>query len=210
MSRQLSDQRQAIFFAIDTSLSMNGDKIDRLNEGLAEFYRLIKINADACAMTDLAVTTFGAEVATVVEFGGVAQQSAPVLKAGGDTPMGKGVTHCTELVEKHQTNSAGRPAILVISSDGRPTDDVSAAVAHCARMVQANRLVIYPIAIGNDADPASLALFAPVAAIKETAVTEIVDVFRDLARAIVESSAPRSVFDKRVVPWNEAMRVSRG
>lgn len=208
MNHHPSSLRQAICFALDTSQSMGGDKIDSLNEGLSELYRLVKADPDARAMTDVAVVTFGAGVHTVAPFDNIAKQVAPRLTVGGATPMGEAVKRCAELIQKHQTGTTQKPAILVIAADGRPTDNTLEAAAHCFRMSQANQLVVYPVAVGQDAYLDSSVQFAPGGVMKETSTTAVANLFRDIGHIIIKSSARRSVFDKPVLAWDEAMRTN--
>ena len=198
--------RQAICFALDTSLSMDGEKLDGLNAGLREFFSLAKANRDAWTSIDVAVVAFGPGVRTVLDFSSPAQQDAPRLTAGGATPMGQAVELCLQMIDRYQQAAHRRPSVLVIVADGRSTDDTLQAAQRCNVMSQGNQLVVYPVAIGQDADRAGLEQFAPNVRVREAAPSGMSDLFRELAHDIMGSAKPKSVFDKAVVPWNEAMR----
>ena len=200
--------RQAICFALDTSLSMDGEKLNGLNAGLGELFKLAKANRDSWTGIDIAVVAFGPGVRTVLDFSSPAQQDAPRLTAGGATPMGQAVELCLQMIDKYQRASNRRPAVLVIVADGRPTDDTLQAAQRCSLMSQGNQLVVYPIAIGRDADRAGLEQFAPNVQVRETEPSAMTDLFRELAQDVMGSAKPKSVFDKAVVPWNEAMRTN--
>ena len=206
MSSPDSDARQAICFALDTSRSMHGEKLDGLNAGLAEMFKLAKANRDAWADIDVALVAFGAEVRTILEFSSLAQHDVPRLAACGATPMGAAVEQCLQMIERRQPAPHPQPAVLVIVADGRSTDDTMRAAQRCHAMSLANQLLVYPIAIGQDADGAGLEQFAPDARVKVTAPSAIADLFRELAQDITRSAKPKSVFDKAVISWSEAMR----
>ena len=208
MAQLSSIKRQTICFAIDTSLSMGGEKIASLNEGLSELFRLVKAHPAASASTDVVVVTFGTEVRTVIAFDSIAKRDAPRLSVGGATPMGEAVRRCAEVIDKLSSDRTQQPAIMVIATDGRMTDATEDAAALCHRLIHSNQLVVFPIAIGEDAAAQSLAQFAPDTNIKVTSVSAIAAVFRDLAQSIIMTAAPLSVFDKPAVPWNEAMRTN--
>ena len=206
MSLPDPNTRQAICFALDTSLSMDGEKLDGLNAGLGELFRLAKANRDAWTGIDVAVVAFGPAARTVLDFSSPAQQNAPRLMSGGATPMGQAIELCLQMIDRYQQAAHRRPSVLVIVADGRSTDDTLQAAQRCNVMSQGNQLVVYPIAIGRDADRAGLEQFAPNVRVRETEPSAMADLFRELAHDIVGSAKPRSVFDKAVVPWNEAMR----
>ncbi len=198
--------RRAICFALDTSLSMDGEKLSGLNAGLRELFSLAKANRDAWTGIDVAVVAFGSGVRTVLEFSSPSEQDAPHLTAGGATAMGQAVEQCLHLIVRYHQAFPQRPAVLVIVADGRSTDDTLLAAQRCNVMSQGNQLVVYPIAIGQDADRAGLEQFAPNGRVREAAPSDIINLFRELARDVMGSAKPKSVFDKAVVPWNEAMR----
>ena len=120
--------------------------------------------------------------------------------------MGQAIELCLQMIDRYQQAAHRRPSVLVIVADGRSTDDTLQAAQRCNVMSQGNQLVVYPIAIGRDADRAGLEQFAPNVRVRETEPSAMADLFRELAHDIVGSAKPRSVFDKAVVPWNEAMR----
>ncbi len=208
MSQKSPGQRQVICFALDTSLSMMNENIRCLNEGLSNFFKQVNLNHNARLMTDVAVVTFGDGVRVVAEFGPIADRICPPLIAAGATPLGEAVERSVALIESNRTGLPQNPAILVIASDGRATDNTMKAIARCNKLSQENALIVYPVAIGSQADRSVLTQLADGNPVKETSATEIGKIFRELAEMLVMASAPASVFDKPAVPWNVAMQTS--
>lgn len=207
MTRRTLSPRQTVCFALDTSQSMAGEKIRNLSDGLSEFFRLVKSHQSVSALTDVAVVTFGNEVLTPVALDCIAKLDAPRLPVGGATPLGEAVKSCLDQIVQLQADMPQKPAILILATDGRPTDDTEDAATLCLQLVKSNQLVVFPIAIGEDADADSLGQFAP-GVIKDTAASALVAVFTEIAHSVIKTTTPLSVFDKPPVPWNEAMRTN--
>lgn len=168
------EPRCAVALVLDTSHSMNGEKIAQLNKGLLEFERALKIDRLASLRIEVAVITFGGTVqALSVSQGGyqpipfeaakafvtIKDFSPPQLETKGDTPMGEAVTRAITLVnerkniyKKHGVDYF-RPWIIVIT-DGKPTDFNWESSARLAREEQTKKaLSFYAIGVeGADMD----------------------------------------------------------
>ncbi|WP_238015165.1 VWA domain-containing protein [Dactylosporangium sp. AC04546] len=121
---------------LDTSGSMAGKPIEELNAGLQTFAAQLLSDGLAAKRVEVAVMSFG-PVRLQTEFATAANFTAPVLQAGGATPMGAAITQGLELVEtrkqiyREQGISYYRPWVFLIT-DGAPTDDWRSAAAHVA------------------------------------------------------------------------------
>ena len=125
----------ATVLLLDTSGSMDGEKISALNEGIRIFKKEIvgdeteeaKGDDLAAKRVDLAVITFGHAVNVIHEFSSVGDFDPPTLVANGTTPMGGAILKAIEMVEqrKQQYKAQGidyyRPWVFMIT-DGEPTD----------------------------------------------------------------------------------------
>lgn len=124
-------QRLPVCLCLDISGSMgqNTGKIEQLNKGVELFYKSIRDDDITTNSAEIAVVTFGEypPVARCVrDFSRVdIQQTPPVLKASGYTPLGEGVNLALDLLNKRKESykKAGisyfRPW-LIIMSDGNP------------------------------------------------------------------------------------------
>lgn len=150
-----------VILALDCSGSMRGDRIASLNYALRT--ALPELRAVAADNPEVEVR------ARVLRFADTAEwldDAAPVadlkladLTAAGETNMGAAL----ELMAASLTTEAmpGRqlPPVLVIASDGLPTDDVEAGLAALQGADLAQAAIRLGIAIGGDADTEVLERF---------------------------------------------------
>lgn len=117
---------------LDTSGSMQGQPIEELNEGLAQFKRELLNDEMAAKRVEVAVIGFG-PVQVLADFATPDVFTPPKLEANGDTPMGAAIQQAISLVEqrKQEYKQYGiayyRPWIFLIT-DGEPTDAYGPAV----------------------------------------------------------------------------------
>lgn len=116
----------ACLLVLDCSGSMEGEKIQALNEGLKLFKRELDSDPDARKKVDVAVVAFGENVATL-DFETAENFIPPILMADGATPMGTALNKAMDMVEErkaaYRKNGTDylRPWIFLIT-DGEPTD----------------------------------------------------------------------------------------
>ena len=117
----------AAVLLLDTSYSMEGPKINQLNEGLKFFKEDILKDDLARKRLDLAVVTFGSGANIVHNFSSIEEFENPILVADGSTPMGNAIIKAINLVEQRKEDYKNkgidyyRPWIFMIT-DGGPTD----------------------------------------------------------------------------------------
>lgn len=125
------ERRLPCVILADRSYSMNGHKIDRLNEGLKHFERAVSQDMMALKRVETEIISFG-PVHVQQEFDTMDRITMPVLTADEDTPMGEAIETALDRIKKRQADYQAakvpsyKPWIFLIT-DGAPTDDTSRA-----------------------------------------------------------------------------------
>lgn len=126
--KSISEPHLAVILLLDTSGSMNGEKIANLNEALNRFVREIQSDPNSRDRIDLAVVEFNRTVNIIQDFLPVSSIMPNFnLTADGTTHMGEGINKAIEMVKARNKlyNQVGtpiyRPWIFMIT-DGFPTD----------------------------------------------------------------------------------------
>lgn len=159
------DQRTPCVLVLDTSYSMSGAPIAALNEGLRGFQEALQADALARRRVEVALLTFGGTVAWRQDFVPASGFTAPVLEAGGNTPLGAAVSQALEGVAQRTGayRQAGvpctRPWVFLIT-DGAPTDAWQGAAEAVYRMNLAGQVAFFAIGV-EGADMQTLGRIAP-------------------------------------------------
>ena len=167
-----TEERTPLVLVLDCSGSMDGEKIAALNAGLQTLEEAMK--------KDPTTSTRGRVL--VIEFGGDDKVSqglwqdaidfkAPTLVADGRTPTGAAITSALAAIEaqKAELKSNGIPykrPILMLMSDGEPTDNWESAADACKLAEATNKVTVFSIGIGTDADIPTLSRFSSKGAVQ--------------------------------------------
>ncbi|HZQ50824.1 MAG TPA: VWA domain-containing protein [Bryobacteraceae bacterium] len=149
-----ADPRCACLLLLDTSSSMEGERIRALNEGLRAFEGDIQEDSLARRRVEIAIITFGGSVDRVLDFTPAGSFQAPTLSARGATPMGRAITEGVQLVKdrKAEYKSNGvlyyQPWIFMIT-DGEPTDEWEAAAKLTRAEAAAKSLTFFAVGVGE-------------------------------------------------------------
>ena len=163
--------RVPVCLCLDVSGSMDGEPIRELNDGVRMFYDAIREDETALYAAEVCIITFGRNGAKcITDFASIElQPDAPVLNAGGMTPMGEAVNLGLDLLEKRKNEYKSKGVDyyqpwLVLMTDGVPNGnpgELSRAISRTVEMANNRKLSIFPIGIGEDADMDVLARFSP-------------------------------------------------
>lgn len=163
--------RVPVCLCLDVSGSMHGRPINELNEGVRMFYNAIQEDEIALYAAEICIVTFGGNGAQCISnFSNLSPyQEAPVLEAGGMTPMGEAVNLGLDLLEKRKNEYKSKGVDyyqpwLVLMTDGEPNGDnneLARAIGRASEMANWKKLSVFPIGIGDDADMDVLARFSP-------------------------------------------------
>jgi len=154
-----------VYFLIDTSGSMEGRKMDSLNQFLRELVPEIKDLAESGeneleAKIKFAVIDYSSGARLVTKSGPVPIEEFTwqYLTALGVTDMGAAFKILNELFAKNTASSDIGRAIFLFT-DGEPTDDWKAELNILKKNEKFNQAVKIGIRIGDDADADVLAEF---------------------------------------------------
>ena len=162
-----TEQRTPLVLVLDCSGSMNGEPIDQLNSGLKLLEMELKGDAIAAKRVRLLVVKFGGMdgVEAIGDWVDAMEFSAPILDANGTTPTGAAVDFALAKIEEQklgfkQAGVAYTRPWLFLMSDGQPTDQWQAAADRCRQAETANKVAVFPIAVGGAAHADALAQFS--------------------------------------------------
>jgi uncharacterized protein YegL len=161
-----TDERTPLVLVLDRSGSMSGERISALNAGLQTLETEMKNDSTTSTRGRVMVIEFGGEDEVkqglwqdAIDF------KAPTLQADGRTPTGQAVTSALAAIQaqKDELKANGisykRP-ILMLMSDGEPTDNWEIAADACKAAEAANKVTVFAIGIGEDADLGKLGRFS--------------------------------------------------
>jgi uncharacterized protein YegL len=159
--------RVLLVLCLDTSGSMSGRSIDKVNRGLAEW--ATKLAADPYHRTsvEIALVTFGKD--GVVTWQGrtplayrnsnpfiiAAEFIPPTLHAYGLTPMGEALRTAMDIISARKDKLRQEGAqfycpLLWLVSDGEPNDDWEPLVQELADAQARRRLMLFAVGVGAD------------------------------------------------------------
>ena len=163
-----SDERAPLVLVLDCSGSMQDDnKIGLLNEGLKTLATELKNDPIAARCGRVLVISFGGDndIELMGDWTDAMDFEPPDLRAGGMTPMGAAMRCALDEIEsqKSQMRSAGvsykRPIVMLLS-DGEPTDEWQQVAADCKAAEAAHKVNIMAIGIGEQANRDILGAFS--------------------------------------------------
>jgi uncharacterized protein YegL len=136
------------------SMSVNG-KIESLNNAIRDVIPLMRQEADRNPNAEVLIR--------VIQFSSGAQwqtaQPTPIqdfnwtdLSADGVTDMGKALAMVSEQLKMPPMTDRALPPVLVLISDGQPTDDFSSGLRQLMEQPWGKKAVRIAIAVGTDVD----------------------------------------------------------
>ncbi|WMS93337.1 VWA domain-containing protein [Pseudoalteromonas sp. HL-AS2] len=151
-----------VIIMADTSGSMSVDgKIDSLNQSLRDMIESFSEESRSRAEINVSVITFGGQAQVHLNLTPAHQiEQIEELNATGGTPLGQACRLAKELIEDKEIipSRAYRPVIILLS-DGHPTDDYNSAFNELINSERAQKATRFSLSIGADADDSVLSEF---------------------------------------------------
>ncbi len=138
---------------LDCSYSMGGKKINNLNGSLKTFAEHLQLNENTRRRVKILLITCGGSPKKISDWVDGADFKPPTLTAGGDTPLGQAVLLGLQEIEtlKSEFKRSGRPytrPVMILMTDGEPTDDGWEAAAETAKNAMLGKHVqVWPVPI---------------------------------------------------------------
>ena len=155
-------------------------KIDELNRNIDAFLDYVRNDPKAAKICDLCIITMGDAVRIVSRYTTVDRIHFQHLAASGQTPLGTAMTKAVELLKERRqyyrdNDIEHYKPILMVMTDGDPTDDIDFISREVSDMVANKEMKIFPVGIGVNFNQASLARFSPLLKPKLIRNTEAFD-----------------------------------
>ncbi|PKH03115.1 tellurite resistance protein TerY [Psychromonas sp. MB-3u-54] len=151
-----------VIILADTSGSMSIDgKIQSLNQAMKDMIGTFSDEGRTRAEINVAVITFGGEAALHLPLTPAHQiKQSNDLVASGGTPLGEACLLAKELIEdKKIIDSRAYKPVIILLSDGHPTDDYTQAFGELINSERAKKATRLALSIGADADDSILSDF---------------------------------------------------
>lgn len=207
-----ANERTPCVLVLDCSGSMRGEPIKQLNTGLVALEKELKEDIDASSRVQiLIIKAFGKDEAVVAsDWVDAMNFTAPVMEAGGLTPLGKAMDLALKKIEDQKClyDNCGitskRPWIFLVS-DGEPTDYGWEQMAENCCLAEQNKKVIIHTIGTEGANLEKLAKFSTMAP-KRLNGLKFTEFFLWLSRSVscISKAAPHADdFLKDIKEWNE-------
>ena len=194
---ELATRPLHFFWIVDCSGSMMGEKIGTVNNAIQtvipEMANEARDNPNAQLIIRTLKFSSGAEWITETPTA-VEDYAWNDLQASGVTDMGAAFNMLCAELEMPPMPERALPPVLVLLSDGAPTDDYRTALDRLLSMPWGKKAVRIAISIGSDADDSMLAQFAsaPELVLQANSAQALVKMIKWASTAASQVSAPAS------------------
>lgn len=148
-----TDQRE--YEIVEGGISL----MDKIHEGLKNFYDAILDDDMACDSCESAIVTFNDRAKLYEGFSSVEEKSVPNFSSliGGNTNVSPAIRMALDLLAKQKEFYKNNKISyfqpwLVLFTDGLPTDDVTAIKRELMQMQDDDKLSVYTMALSDDPD----------------------------------------------------------
>ena len=149
------------FWVVDCSGSMEGTKIGAVNDTIQEVTPIMKKTAEDNPNAQLLVRAlqFSDGASWIADMVNIEDFHWQDLQAGGMTDIGEAFNLLAGQLSMPPMPQRALPPVIVLLSDGQPTDDYKPALERLLKLPWYKKSVRIAIAIGDDADNSVLEQF---------------------------------------------------
>jgi len=153
-------RRLPIFFVLDCSESMVGEKLKKMEDGIATIVKTLRTDPHALESVYISVIAFAGTAKTIVPLVEVVSFYPPKLPLGGGTSLGAVMDVLMDSIDKNivrttaETKGDWKP-IIYLFTDGHPTDNSSQAISHW-NSAYAKKTNLIAVGLGKSVDLAVL------------------------------------------------------
>lgn len=142
-------------------------KIDELNRNIDAFLEYVRNDPKASKICDLCIITMGDAVRVISRYTTVDRIHFGHFAAGGGTPLGTAMQTAVDLLSERRqyyrdNDIEHYKPILMVMTDGDPTDDITYISRLVSDMVANKEIKIFPVGIGVNFNQHTLAQFSPL------------------------------------------------
>ena len=223
-------KRLPICFCLDVSGSMiaptesGKTRIEELNEAFSKFITAMKANDEVASSADIAMVTFGGQAGILRNFGPLSNLDVPEIEVNRRslTPMGEAIQVALKLLEirkaayKDKGLKYFQPWLIVLT-DGEPEgenalENMTKAIAQATELERENKLVIFNIGIGEDANlevlkKLSIKRQEPIS-VSETNLDELFTFLGSSSESVVSGGDTDILYGKEQMPKGKEIDIS--
>jgi uncharacterized protein YegL len=157
---ELQARSLPVFVLADTSGSMQGDKVNSLNQALATLIQDMRNDDQTKESVRLGVITFGSRVDEAVKLESISKVQVPQFSANGNTPMGEAFRRVLAiLTDERRVPKDNLTPVIALLTDGQPTDEWRHPLNELMKHRRGGTALRLALAIGGDADVKMLEQF---------------------------------------------------
>jgi uncharacterized protein YegL len=173
--RETPGDRLPCLLLLDTSSSMQGERISALNAGIKELHKALLNYPKALSTVELAVMTFDSDIKLVHDFVLAKDFTPPTLTAQNQTFMGQALIEALDCIEQRKQlylkvgSPFHRPLIFMLTDgqpEGEPPGVLEEAKSRVRHSHEKKRVKILPVCVGKGIDPGTLTSIAGDGAVR--------------------------------------------
>ncbi len=149
-------RRLPVFFVLDCSESMVGEKLKQMEEGIADIVKTLRTDPYALETVHISVIAFAGTAKTIAPPIDVVSFYPPKLPLGGGTSLGAALDVLMESIDKNVVKTTPdkkgdwKP-IVYLFTDGNPTDNYAQSISRW-NSSYANKTKLIAIGLGKSVD----------------------------------------------------------